>query len=495
MSTPDPSTEPVPAPAQSPAPSAPSASLSRMERLFASRWGLFVLYAFFLGAYLVASGPRLRRHSPYNHFVYLAEGWLDGRLSLKGPPPNENDWARVEVLRLHDGRVVRGKFGSTGPSDRFYSTKGGSETISPEEISSRESIRYVSFPPFPAVPMLPFVAAAGLRFNDVLFNVVWGAFNPVLLFLLLRELARRGYSRRSLTEDVWLSALLGVGTVHFTAAALGQVWYTAHVVSVTLCIGYMWASLEARRPWLAGLLLGLGFATRTPFGFTFVLFLWEAVRMAGGWREVGRQLFRQRRLPPGLFPTLIKCAVPAAAVLAVVFLHNWARFDELGEFGHEYLNISWKERAERWGLLNYHFLSRNLACALVLLPKIMVTHPFVQYSRHGLSVFITSPNLAWLFGRQERSPLAPALWITILAAAIPTLLYYLSGYQQFGYRFLNDYVVYLIVLLAVGGQRMGRLFKVLLVLSAAVNLFGAITYERYPEFSYEDPCIFPHGCN
>ncbi len=38
------------------------------------------------------------------------------------------------------------------------------------------------------------------------------------------------------------------------------------------------------------------------------------------------------------------------------------------------------------------------------------------------------------------------------------------------------------MLLAVGGQRFGPLFKILLVLSAAVNLFGAITFDRYPQF-------------
>ena len=129
----------------------------RIDRLFASRWGLVIIYAFFLGAYLIASGPRLKRHSQYNHFVYLAEGWLDGRLSLKGQPPNENDWARVEVLTLNDGRVVRGKFGSTGATDRFYFTKGGSETIGPEEI------RTAGQRPLRVVPAIPGGADVAVR--------------------------------------------------------------------------------------------------------------------------------------------------------------------------------------------------------------------------------------------------------------------------------------------------------------------------------------------
>ena len=467
----------------------------RIDRLFASRWGLVIIYGFFLGAYLIASGPRLKRHSQYNHFVYLAEGWLDGRLSLKGQPPNENDWARVEVLTLSDGRTVRGKFGSTGATDRFYFTKGGSETIGPEEIRSRDSVRYVSFPPFPAVPMLPFVAAAGLRFNDVVFTVLWAAFNPVLLFMLLRELVRRGYSKRTLRDDLWLTALLGVGSVYYTSAVLGQVWYTAHVVAVTITILYAWASLDARYPIRAGLLLGIGFATRPPLGYMFPLFVWEAVRVAGGWKALWDGVRHRHRLPAGLFPRLLKCALPALGILVLLFIYNKARFDKFTMFGHEYLNIAWKERVERWGLFNYHFLSRNLAASLVLLPKIFVTYPFVQYSRHGMSIFVTSPNLAWLFGRREPSPLAPGLWITILAAALPSLLYQNSGYQQFGYRFLLDYLPYLIMLMAVGGRRFGLLFKILLVLSAGVNLFGAITFDRYPQFSYEDNCIFPHGCN
>ena len=467
----------------------------RLERFLGGRFGLVVLYAFFLGAYLFASGPRLKRHSHYNHFVYLAEGWLDGRLSLKSSPPNENDWAKVEELTLADGRQVRGKFSSRGAADRFYFTTGGSETITPSEIRSRISVRYVSFPPFPAVPMVPFVAIWGLAFNDVLFTVVWAAFNPVLLFLLLRFLVRKGYSRRSVGEDLQLTLLLGVGSVYYFSAVLGQVWFTAQVMAVTLVILYARASIEAAHPWWAGLLLGLGFATRTPLGFMFPFFLLEAVRMAGGWRELWRGLRTTRWLPPGLFPRLLRCAIPALVVLVVLFLHNHARFDRFAVFGHEYLNIAWKERVERWGLLNYHFLSRNLACALVLLPKILAHYPFVQYSRHGLSIFVTSPNLLWLFGTRERSPLGPALWVTIIAAAIPSLLYQNSGYQQFGYRFLSDYLVYLVILLAVGGQRFGWLWKILLVLSIGINLFGAITFDRYPQFSYEDPCIFPHGCN
>jgi len=463
--------------------------MSRFETFLSTRKALVVLYVAFLGAYLGASGGRLMRHSPYNHFVWLADCWLNGRLALAGQPPNENDWALVDVLKLRDGRTVKGTFRGEN-LDRFYPLGGGTETITPDEIEYRSNIRYVSFPPLPAVLMMPFVAIWGLQFNDVLFSVVWAAINPVLLFLLLRDLARRGYSRRTPVDDLWLTGMFGVGSVYFYTACVGQVWYTAHVIGVTCAIGYAWASIDARRPWLAGLFLGLGFASRTPMLFMFPLFVFEAVRASGGWGKL-REL---KRLPPGVLPKLLRFGAAAGVIVAVLFIHNYARFESFTEFGHRYLNIGWKDRIQRWGLFNYHFLSRNLACALVLLPRILAKAPFVQVSQQGMSLLVTSPNLAYTVLPREKSPLALALWLTVAATAIPSLLYQNSGYYQFGYRFSLDYLVLLVMLLAVGNRRLSWIWKTLMVLAVGVNLFGAITFDRYTQFTYEDT-FFPHGNN
>jgi hypothetical protein len=459
----------------------------RLERLLATRKGLVLLYAAFLAAYLGGSGGRLLHHSAYNHFVYLADCWLHGRLALAGPPPNENDWALVEVIKLRDGRVVKGSF-SKANLDRFYPLSGPPTTVTPDQIESRSNIRYVSFPPAPAVFMLPFVAIWGLQFNDVLFSVLWAAMNPVLLFLLLRDLARRKYSQRSAVDDLWLTAVFGVGSVYFYAACVGQVWYTAHVVGVTFAIGFAWASLEAARPWLAGLCLGLGYASRTPMAFMFPFFLWEAVRMAGGWRAL------RERVPRDLVVKLLRFAAPAAAVVALLFIHNFARFQRFTEFGHTYLNIGWADRIQRWGLFNYHFLSRNLACALVLMPRILAQYPWVKVGQHGMSLLITSPNLGYTVAPHQRSPLAPGLWLAIAAMALPGLLYQNSGQYQFGYRFSIDYMPLLIMVLAVGNRRLTWVFKTLLLIAVAINLFGAITFDRFMQFTYDDS-FFPNGNN
>ena len=119
-----------------------------MERTdWRNAFGLFVLS---LVAYVASSGHMLWRQSRAPHFVYQADAFLRGQLSLALPPPNLNDWV------LSNGRW------------------------------------YVSFPPFPAVLMAPFVAVCGFTFNEVLFTLVFGALNVPLLYALLRRLAASG---------------------------------------------------------------------------------------------------------------------------------------------------------------------------------------------------------------------------------------------------------------------------------------------------------------
>jgi hypothetical protein len=466
------------------------AQFPRLTRWLRGWRGALTLYLVFAGAYLGASSGRLRQHSPYNHYVYLAEGWLHNRLALAGQPPNENDWAKVDVLKLRDGREVRGVYGSKtgGPADRFYPLRGATETIPASEIASRSSLRFVSFPPFPAVPMLPFVAIWGLRFNDVLFTALWAAINPVLLFFLLRALRARGLSRRSEIDDLWLTALFGVGSVYYFCSVVGQVWFTAHVAAVTLGIGYAWASLGASRPVLAGLCLGLGFATRPPF-LVLPLFVFEAIRAAGG--LAGLRTPEGRR---GFGRSMAKFAAPIVVIGAILCGLNYARFENPFEFGHRFLAVQWQDRIFRFGLFNYHFLSRNLAAALILMPRILGYWPYVKISQHGMSLLITSPNLVYTVLPQQPSPMRKALWITVLTTALPSLLYQNSGYVQSGFRFSLDYMVFFVMLLAISSRPLTRLFKGLVVFSFAVNLFLAITFGRFPQFTYEDS-FFPHGQN
>jgi hypothetical protein len=94
-----------------------------------------------------------------------------------------------------------------------------------------------------------------------------------------------------------------------------------------------------------------------------------------------------------------------------------------------------------------------------------------------MSVLLTSSPL--LFGAFVRrsDALKRACWIGILLVSIPTLMYYSAGWVQFGYRYLMDYLPFLMILTAFGfdDHQSPTAFRVkvaLVVLSIAIGFWG-----------------------
>lgn len=420
------------------------AATGRAGRIWTILRGPVVAYVVCLAAFGAAMGDRLARPSRDNHYVHMADGMLHGRMFLEGRPPHRNDWAE------YDGKW------------------------------------FVCFPPLPAVLMLPGVAAQGLGFNDRLFTLFFAAGGPALMIALLQLLARRGRLARRPWELWALAALYGFGTVYFFCAVQGSVWFTAHMVASVMLLAFLTASVDARHPALAGLFLGLAFACRPPALLALPFFAFEAVRLradpaapgllrwiASGLRGMGVR---------GLLRTSLAFALPLASVLGALMALNAARFGDPFEFGHRYLQVIQTARIEKWGLFDYHYLGRNLAVVLTSLPWLLPDPPYVKVSLHGLALWVTTPAFLWLLWPKPAT--REYLWIaaTALLVASMSLLYQNSGWVQFGYRFSCDFAPLLVLLLALNGRRLGKLFVAAVVLSIAVNLFGAITFDRMRGF-------------
>lgn len=422
------------------------------------------IYAVVVAVYF-AMAPRYRiaAHTAFNHFALLAEAWLHGRLDLNVGPP--------AYAQNNDFAAFGGKW-------------------------------YVAFPPFPAVLLLPvvFFGKTAENVRDGQFFIWLSGIAPAALFLVLEKLRRTGRSDRSERENAALALLFAFGTVYFFTALQGTVWFAAHVVGAALAALFVLCSLDASRPALAGLLSGFGFLTRTPLLFMFPFFLFEAVRVAlpvpldvppdggsrgGGWRRIVAAVDKKRVLR-----SLVLYSLPLLVCIALALVHNKARFHKYGDFGYEYLTVAWQARMKKWGLFNYHYLARNLGVVLTGLPfhePGNKTTPF-QVNEHGLALWFTTPLYLWLVWPKKVEPLAKAVYVTAAAVALPGLLYQNTGWMQFGYRFSDDFAVFLFVLFALIGNRMGKLWWAAAAWSVAVNAFGAYTFDRgeYKRFYYED---------
>ncbi len=442
------SPSPQPAP-PAPAPVAPPRPDRRKVALLV--WLLCVI------VYGAFSNDRLRVHSPDNHFAYLADSWLHGQMSVRCdediarhvacPPGNGgNDWAR-------------------------YQRKW-----------------FVAFPAFPAAVYLPAVAILGRDFPNRAWDVILAGVAPALLYLLLEELVRRGHSKRPWRENLALAVLFAFGTVFFFSAVQGSVWFTAHVIGCALMAGYLYYALDTKNAWAAGALCGLMFHTRTPMLLASIVFGIEALRVNRRPNEaplkedpdlIDRAVHGLKGVDwPAALKAVAKFCVPLVVFAGVYMAMNKARFGDWGDPGYRHLQIRWSARIGRWGLFNFHYLSRNLAVALALLPWVSRVQPFVQVSRHGLALWVTTPQYLELARPARSSVLSWSLGLAAFAIALIDLLYQNSGWVQFGYRFSNDFAVLLIVLLALTGRPIRRIGWALLAVAIAVNAFGAATFER-----------------
>lgn len=416
--------------------------------------------ALFAVSYLILacfSGQRFLRQSAAPHFIYQAKAWLEGRADIdQRVLPNPEDWACVRVVAGEKTRCTP----PVQPDDRFY----------------------VSFPDFPAVVMLPFVAVNGYQFNDTSFGVFIGALAIVAFFSLLQLLSALGESGRTQNENLLLSLLLGFGTVFFYCAIRGEVWFSAEVMGVLFTCLYLRFAVRARRPVWAGVLYSMAVLTRTPLIFAGIFFLAELLMPEKGNRVA--QLKASLKAPKRWLPTLGKFALGAAPLAIAAAVYNQLRFGGLADFGHNFLfNNRVNADIDTYGLFNLHYLRRNLEAAFLLLPKLSL-HPLkLGYSPYGLSLFLTLPVLLLLFTPKEKRRLDVALWLAVAVCALPGLLYQNTGYMQFGFRFSLDYTPYLLLLFALGGWSLKKPgVTALMVLGVLVNFWGAVAFNGYTEY-------------
>ncbi len=459
--------------------------------------------------YALTAFERLAEPSPQFHFVDLAQSWMSGRLDTDTPRQRRgqqqdgdpagyraaidrtldsggwNDWAALRTLTLKDGTVVRGRFPwASDLSERkhiFYTLSGETrKVVIPRDLARtcgesgrrlcNETTHFVSFPPGPALVFAPLSLVFGYNVNDVWVTLLFAALNGGLLFLFLELLGERGHSQRTRQENLWLTLLFSIGSVVFFSAVRGEVWFTALILGVTCNLAFLLAGLDVRRPFLAGLALAIGFATRTPIAFCFVFFAWQL--FLGGGRLKERR-YREILVKGAWF------SLPILVVGGLLITANMLRFGEPTEFGHRLLAGGAGDRIRDHGLFGLWYLDKNLAAAFLNLPEWLGEAPYIRITKHGLSLLVTTPALLWLARPSSRASLAPALWAAVLCAAIPGLLYQNTGWAQFGYRFVLDYLPYLVALLAVGGRNLGPWFKAAVLWGVLINLFGAITFGRF----------------
>jgi hypothetical protein len=446
----------------------------------------------------------------YNHFVWQALAFLDGRAAITWPVPGNDYFQDVYPLRDAAGNLT--------------------------------GYGLLPFPPLPAVVLMPVVALFGLATDERAVSAVLGAVDVGLCWWALGGLSVGRPVRLAVT------IFFGFGTVLWYAAGLGTTWFFAHVVALlplTLAVGLAlrgdpsfssdatppdaaehgdgdvatdddapertadvsvtlgreaalvlaglgrpWTLID-RRQLAAGFLFGLACTARLTivFGAPFFVFVGS-----GG-------SFARRAISAG-----IGAAIPLVALLVYNLVSTGHLFTPAYDYLYQLEANGYRALGYNpaWNIEDIRYVPQNLGIMLLSMPALFPNQvplglggghalctasdavrglfdpscPIAMPRDIGMSIILTSPAYLYVLPalrRFGRSRLVAGATIAVAAVAFVNLMHFSQGWVQFGYRFSNDYVVFALPLVALGMSRrggVGLLAAWLVGLSVAINFWG-----------------------
>ncbi|HVP12874.1 MAG TPA: hypothetical protein VMV94_17000 [Phycisphaerae bacterium] len=385
----------------------------------------FVLCAIAAAVYFglpAAMGPP---SESIGHFTRLASAFVHGRLDLR--PDRNPNFFPSELIPSSDGKRL-----------------------------------YCAYPPLPAILLVPFVAVFGLavRVQDAcrLVSVI----NVFVFDACLTGLPKLlGEQDLRISARLALDLLFAFGTVAWHNCMLGGDWHLAHAVALCAMLLALREFVGINRPWAIGCFTALAVMARPTTGLTCLFFVLPLIRT--------RSLRK-----------LLAFAIGPCVAVILLGLYNYARFGNLFDFGYTRMLLrgAGREMMQQYGQFNSHFILPNLFWFFLAPPWPMPQgkFPWLGFDPMGLSLFISCPAMLYVFVaivKRWRLPTVQNACIATAACLIPLLLYFNTGYWQFGHRFSMDYLPLLMILTLAGmGIKPGRLAYSLIVLAIGIQIWG-----------------------
>ncbi|HMN58827.1 MAG TPA: hypothetical protein PJ988_00600 [Anaerolinea sp.] len=366
-----------------------------------------------------------------SYFDELADAWLHGQLYLGNPSDT------------HDLTLFQGQW-------------------------------YVANPPLVAILMVPLVWAIHLvDFNTVVYACANGALNAALLYLLLSWVGQRGWLSLGAGGRLWLTAFFAFGTAHYYLSTDGRMWFLSQQITVTLILLAAGLAVTRKPAWLSGAALAVAVVARPHI-------LVIAPLVVGIWWQNAREdglVVNWKRLAGWA----LALGIPILFAGGGLLFYNWLRFGNVLDYGYLTENVAdfMAGDLKNYGTFHPHFILRNLRVMFLNLPLWKPACGGLAPSVEGLSMLIASPALVYLAAalpnKGRRQPWMLGAWAAILCVLIPLALYYNTGAWQFGYKYLLDFLVPVMLLLGLAaGEKLPRGMLLLILASMAINLYGVL---------------------
>ena len=372
---------------------------------------LFLAVFIFAITFLVYKAVYPNPRNWYDHYLYLARAFMQGRVNLTDLPSFYQDTITI-------GNKV-----------------------------------YVPFPPAPAVVLIPFITLNKFTTQQEV-SVLLGSFDAVLVFYLLMKFIDR-------KKAFILTIFFSFGTAFFWASVVGTTWYFAHVVALLFLVCSLIFHFD-KKDVLSGIFFSLAVLSRYPILLGAIFFALQL------WKDKKR---------------FLKFFAAAASLAPAHFIYAYLRFQSFFRTGYvevyeSYLHTNYpytilqaiNPKYPLFGYLDLRNIPLHLFTFLIE-PPIVTQTLNVYPSPYGMGIIFTTPLLFLALRLPFKQGMERNLFIGALAISIIDFLHYMQGWVQFGYRFVLDFLPFLLIILSLR-FKMTKAQMLLIVISILVTSWG-----------------------
>jgi len=156
-----------------------------------------------------------------------------------------------------------------------------------------------------------------------------------------------------------------------------------------------------------------------------------------------------------------------------MFIYNWLRFGGIFHTGYIEVYKSYLGTAysifHNFGYLDIRNIPLHFFTFLFMPP--LIKNGLITPSPYGMGILFITPLLLIALIPPFNKGLEKNLFRGSLAIALVDFLHYAQGWVQFGYRFLLDFLPFLLIILAIRFKPK-KIYILLLVISVAANFWG-----------------------
>jgi hypothetical protein len=348
------------------------------------------------------------------------------------------------------------------------------------DLSLYQNKWYMVWGPAPILFILPFYIFFHLNASDVIYTAIGGTVNVVLLYIAIQEFKKYFTISISLFEDIFILLNFGFASPNFFLSVASRVWFTSQIFATTyLLLFYLFYFRFLNREKYYQLILCVVFfclacLSRSSLLFNGILFIYLFIH----YKNLSRALPAKFIWPPALL---------TFAFASLGALYNYLKFHDILETGERFV-----VGASRYApidknapILSIQYVLRNIYYCFLNTVHFSSAHQLVFLDPDGNSVFLVYPALLLLpvlfcnrkyLDKKRLLFLITAGTVIVLNLSL-VMLYFATGWLQFGYRYFFDALPLLFLLLIFILQYIPfSIQMVLLTWGILVNFCGVIGF-------------------